>query len=102
MNIHNHFYLNLFLKVSTDLLISKINKPAQPVIINNKKEWEVENIFDTKSYPKKHEFRIKWIGKDEDREYYKCFRFDNSPKIIQDFYDYYSNKLHSQTKIKIK
>ena len=50
MKIHNVFYPNLLQKTLIDLLIGQINKPTLSIIINNKKEWEVENILDTKNY----------------------------------------------------
>lgn len=49
MKIHNVFHLNLFQKATTNPLTGQVNKPASPVIINNKKEWKFEDIFDTKS-----------------------------------------------------
>ena len=38
MKIHNIFYPNLLQKTSIDLLISQINKPLFPVIINNEEK----------------------------------------------------------------
>ena len=45
MKIHNIFYLNLLQKASTNLLTGQINKQILPIIINNKKEWKVEDIL---------------------------------------------------------
>ena len=50
MKIHNVFHLNLLQKVSIDPLIGQINEPALPIIINNNKKQEFENIFDARSY----------------------------------------------------
>lgn len=50
MKIYNIFDLNLFCKTSIDLLINQVNEPPSPFIVNNKKEWEVENILDAKSH----------------------------------------------------
>ena len=50
MKIHNVFYLNLLRKALTDPLTNQVNEPLSPVIINNKKEWEVEDILDAKSH----------------------------------------------------
>ena len=38
MKIHNVFHLNLLQKSSTNPLTSQVNKPALPIIINNKEE----------------------------------------------------------------
>ena len=50
MKIHNVFHLNLFRKASTKALTNQVNKPPPPVIINNKEEWEVEDLLDARSH----------------------------------------------------
>ena len=50
MKIHNFFYFNLLQKASTDLLINQVNESLSPFIINNKEEWEVEDILNARSY----------------------------------------------------
>ena len=49
MKIHNIFYLNLLQTASIDLLTTQVNELLPPVIINNKEEWEVEDISNIKS-----------------------------------------------------
>ncbi len=50
MKIHNVFHPNLLQKVSTDPLTNQVNKLPLPVIINNEKKWEVEDILDARSH----------------------------------------------------
>lgn len=50
INIYKVFHLNLFQKAFTETLTNQDNKLLTPVIINNKEEWKVEDIFDAKSY----------------------------------------------------
>ncbi len=50
MKIYNVFHPKLLLKASIDRLTDQVNEPALPVIINNKEEWEVEDILDAKSH----------------------------------------------------
>lgn len=95
MKIHNVFHSNLLWKASIDLLTGQVNKPALPVIIKNKEKWEVENIFDTKSYQGKIQYWIKWTSWDMDRNWYDVFGFDHFLKIIKDFYACYPNKPQS-------
>ena len=45
MKIHNVFHPILLQKALTKLLRGQVNKPVLPVIINNEKEWEFENIL---------------------------------------------------------
>ncbi len=65
------------------------------VIINNEEEWEVEDILDIRSFWGKIQYWVKWIGWDEDREWYDTSGFDNSPEIVKDFYAYYPTKPRS-------
>ena len=50
MKIYNVFYFNLFWKALIDPLTNQVNKLSSLIIINNKQEWEVEDIFDAGSY----------------------------------------------------
>ena len=50
MKIHNVFHPNLLQKASTDPLTGQVNEPAPPIIIDNKEEWEVEDILDARSH----------------------------------------------------
>ncbi len=45
MKIHNFFNPNLLCKVSINSLTNQVNKLLLSVIINNKEEWEIEDIF---------------------------------------------------------
>lgn len=50
IKIYNFFYSNLLWKALIDSRINQVNKPSTLVIINNKEEWEIEDIFNTRSY----------------------------------------------------
>ncbi len=50
MKIQNVFDSNPLQKTSTDPLTGQVNKLAPSIIINNKEEWEVEDIFDVRSH----------------------------------------------------
>ena len=59
MKIHNVIHLNLLWKASIDPLTGQVNEPAPPVIIDNEEEWEVEDIFDTRSHCGKIQYQVK-------------------------------------------
>ncbi len=92
MKIHNVFHPNLLQKALTDSMTNQVNEPPPPVIINNEEEWEVEDILDARSHRGKLQYRVNWVGWDEDREWYDTTRFENSPKIIENFHFRYPNK----------
>ena len=95
MKIHNVFHPNLLQKTSTDPLTNQVNEPPSPFIINNEEEWEVENILDARCYRGKLQYRVKWVGWNEDREWINATGFDNSPEIIKDFHSCYPEKPRS-------
>ena len=95
IKIHNVFHPNLLQKASTDPLTNQVNEPPPPVIINNEEEWEVEDILDARSHRGKLQYRVKWVGWDEDREWYDAAGFENSPEIVKDFYSRYPKKPRS-------
>ena len=92
MKIHNVFHPNLLRKASTDPLTNQVNEPPPPIIVNNEEEWEVEDILDVRSYQSKLQYRVKWVGWDEDREWYEAIGFNNSPEIVENFHFRYPDK----------
>ena len=48
MKIHDVFHPSLLRKTSADPLAGQHNKPAPPVIVDDKEEWEVNDILDTR------------------------------------------------------
>ena len=56
--------------------------------MNNKEEWEVDNILDAKrgKSSKKVLFRVKWKGYDDDKAWYDATNFDHAQDVVDDFY----------------
>ena len=102
MKIYNVFDLNLFWKALLDPLTGQVNELIPPVIVNNEEEWEVEDIFNARSFRGRIQYWVKWTGWDEDRKWYDTSGFDNFPEIVEDFYARYPNKPWSWTKNKTK
>ena len=48
MKIHNIFHPNLLCKAATDPLPGQQNSPPPPTVVDNKEEWEVNDILDAK------------------------------------------------------
>ena len=48
MKIHDVFHSNLLQKVANNPLSSQRNSPLPPTVVDNEKEWKVNNILDVK------------------------------------------------------
>ena len=88
MRIHDVFHPSLLRKASADPLLGQHNEPAPPVLVDDKKEWEVDNILDARRVgrSRKVQFRVKWKRYDEDKEWYDALGFEHSKDIVDDFY----------------
>lgn len=64
--------------------------------MNNKDEWEVEDIFDARSHEGKLKYWVKWVNWDENREWYDVIRLKNFLKNIENFLSYYLEKQRSE------
>ena len=48
MKIHDVFHTSLLRKTADDPLPGQVNEPSPPVIVDNKEEWEVDDILDAR------------------------------------------------------
>ena len=49
-------------------------------------EYEVERILEARIYWRKLQYRVKWLGYDDDREWYDAANFKNSPHKLHEFH----------------
>ena len=47
-----------------DPLLGQENLPPPPVIVDDNKEWHVEEILDSRIYHRRLQYLVKWIGFD--------------------------------------
>ena len=88
MKIHDVFHPSLLRKASADPFPGQHNDPAPPVIVDNKEEWEVNDILDARKVGRgrKVQFRVKWKGYDKDKTWYDASGFEHSKEVVDDFY----------------
>jgi transposase InsO family protein len=77
---------------SSEPLRGQVQDPAPPIEVNNEKEWEVEEILDSRVRWKKLFYRVKWTGHDPDSRWYLASDFKNAPRRLKAFHDRYPGK----------
>ena len=86
MKIHDVFSPDKLRKAANDPLPGQVQEPPEPVEINDDEEWEVEQILDSRIHRKKLQYRVKWLGFDEDRTWYPASNFMGSPHRLRTFH----------------
>ena len=94
MRIYDIFHPNLLQPTTTNPLPGQYNSPLLPIVVDDKEEWKVDNILDTKrGRSKKLLFRVKWKSYDEDKQWYLASDFNYTKEIVADFYKHHLTKL---------
>ena len=94
-NIKVHPIFNpskLRLASKTPPLTGQILDPLSPEIIEESQEWEVEEILTSRTYYGKLQYKVKWIGYDEDRAWYYAGNFKNAPQKLIEFHNAYPDR----------
>ena len=67
MRIHDVFHPSFFRQTAKDPLPGQHNDLLPPVVMNNKEECKVDNIFDAKKHGRRVLLKVKWKGYDKDK-----------------------------------
>jgi predicted aspartyl protease len=73
-------------KAPENPLPGQANEPLAPIRITNDDEYEVQEIIAVKLVRKKLKYRAKWLGADDDPEWYPASDFKYSPHLVRDFH----------------
>ncbi len=94
MHVHDVFHSDLLRLVVDDFLSDQKNEFFESIMINNKDEWEINNILNFCWYQRWLQYRIKLNDYDNDLNWYNADddEFMNTQKIVDDFHIQYLNK----------
>jgi hypothetical protein len=88
IKVHPIFHpKKLHLASSSEPLEGQVLAPQPPVQVNDKDEWEVEQVLIVRLCWQKLSYHIKWTGHDQDLEWYPAGNFKNAPTALRDFHD---------------
>jgi hypothetical protein len=88
IKVHPVFHPEKLRKASSsEPLEGQILTPQPPVQVNGQDEWDVEQIIAVRLRWQKLSYRAKWVGHDQDLEWYPAGDFKNAPRALRDFHE---------------
>ncbi|KAJ5753565.1 Retrovirus polyprotein [Penicillium nucicola] len=82
----------LRLATKTAPLTGQTEDPPLGEVIKDSQEWEVEEILASRLHYRKLQYRIKWVGYDEDSAWYPASNSKNAPQKLIEFHDAYPDR----------
>lgn len=73
-------------KAANDPLPGQRNEPPPPIEVDGEEEWEVEEILAVRKRRGRLQYRVKWLGYDDDPEWYPASNLKNAPHKVRDYH----------------
>jgi hypothetical protein len=100
MKIHDTFHTSLIRKAATDPLTGQIQSSSPSIVIEEEKEYEIDDILNSRYHYEKLQYRVEWTGHSSDRAWYPAENFQkHSREILNDYHQRYSDKSESELRL---
>jgi hypothetical protein len=73
-------------KAAQDPLPGQVIDPPDPIQVEGENEWEVDKVLAVRKRYGKLQYRIQWLGFDEDPDWYPASNIKNAPHKLRDFH----------------
>ena len=93
IKVHPIFSLEkLCLASSSEPLFSQVPDLQPPIEVNGRDEYEVERVLTVRLHRGKLQYRVKWVGYDDDPNWYPAGNLKNAPRALRDFHQEHPDK----------
>jgi predicted metal-dependent hydrolase len=100
MKIYDTFHISLLRKVVIDFLIEQIQSSSSSIVIEKKKEYEINNILNSRYHYEKLQYKVEWIDHSSNKAWYFAKIFQkHSKEILNDYHQRYLNKSKSKLRL---
>ena len=86
MSVHSTFGVNLLRKHPDNALPEQKNEVPPPIIIDGEEEWEVEDILESRKHRNQLQYRAKWVGYEDTRQWWPATDFQNASEKVREYH----------------
>jgi len=83
----NVFHANQLRKDPDNPLLGQNRKPEEPVLINGELEYKINKILASRTYYRRLQYKVNWVGHDLDNTWYNADGFIGAPYKIKTFHN---------------
>ncbi len=93
-HLHSMFSSKLLWSYSKDSLSEQHSESLRLITIENDEHWKIDDILNFRCYQDRIQYKVKWKNLDRNDEWYYVDKekFNDSEKVLNEFYKLYSSK----------